>query len=221
MTDHAWEIRSDTGSSWILSVAVGLLGALFIYLTKGHMAPSESSRAAFWLGVMLVGLCAASLIMMEDIVVMVDPASKRLEFRRSGYWRQSSSVVGFEGIDHVGVVETWAEGKVGSTYTLTVVLKNGKSERTGRWSFDESEIDALARRLAADIGCACRTGTPAPPISAIHIPAAALGSILIYVVWYRLRTGQTCPAMWHGSAPPVIILIAFATLLDLFRRFWR
>ena len=39
-------------------------------------------------------------------------------------------------------------------------------------------------------------------------------------LWFRLEIGPWCPAMWFGTAPPVILVAAFTLLLALFRRFW-
>ncbi len=49
---------------------------------------------------------------------------------------------------------------------------------------------------------------------------AVMGAVTIYVIWYGLQTGgQYCNAMWFGSAPPVIMLIAFWFIWDILNRF--
>jgi len=59
------------------------------------------------------------------------------------------------------------------------------------------------------------------PVTAKYVFTAALGAFAFYALWFRLTTGPWRPAMWHGSAPPVIILTVFSVLLGLFRKFWR
>lgn len=98
----AWEIRSDTTKNTLLGAGILLAGSLFILLTHGQATQSRDTLAAFWLGVLLAGLGAGSLILGEE-----------------------------------------------------------------------------------------------------------------------LEVGPWCPAMWFGTAPPVIMVATFAILLGLFRRFWR
>jgi len=37
-----------------------------------------------------------------------------------------------------------------------------------------------------------------------------------YALWYRLDVGPWCPAMWHGTLPPLAIGLGYLTLRRLF-----
>ena len=106
------------------------------------------------------------------------------------------------------------------SFWLQIERAGGKVFSTGRWSTSETEIRRLAERLSAEIGCECRGGIPLSPASAGRVAAAAIGAVVLYAAWFRFSAGPWCPAMWFGTAPPVIVLATFALLLGLFRRFW-
>ncbi len=52
-------------------------------------------------------------------------------------------------------------------------------------------------------------------ISVVKLCVALAGSILIYALWYLWKFGQWCPAMWHGTAPPLIIFVGFALIIKI------
>lgn len=39
---------------------------------------------------------------------------------------------------------------------------------------------------------------------------AIIGSILSYAIWYRMQVGPWCPAMWFGTAPPILMLVFYS-----------
>jgi hypothetical protein len=41
---------------------------------------------------------------------------------------------------------------------------------------------------------------------------SAVFGVAAWVVYYRLRVGPFCPAMWFGTAPPVVMLLAGSAL---------
>jgi len=217
----AWDIRSDAGKSGLLAVAMGLVGALFVTLARGRSDPSGNALAAFWLGVLLIGIALGGLIMAESVVLTVDPDRRALRFQRRNFWGRSAYLRPFASVDSVGVVKVGTDRGDAPSYFLVVNLRDGRVEGTGRWSLDPAEINALAEQLAAAIGCGCRLGAPRRPLAAKHLPVALAGSVALYALWFRLEVGPWCPAMWHGTAPPVFILAGFAILLSGFRRFWR
>lgn len=217
-----WEIHSDTAKTSILSVAIGAAGILIMYLSKGQAAVSVTALSGFWLGVMLLGITLASLVLMEQIIVTVDIPNKLLNFKKKSYWETSSSVLNFSEIESICVAKTGDGSDGTASYSLSIKLKNGSTQATGKWSVNQHEMDELAGRLASDIGCGRSLGEPLPvPVTAKYIAVAIIGAVLIYATWYRLMVSGFCPAMWQGSAPPVIILISFTTLLGILRKFWR
>ncbi len=217
---RAWEIRSDAGKSGLLAVAMGLVGALFVYLTRGPGGPSGNALAAFWLGILLLGIALGSLIMAESVVLTVDPGRRVLRFQRRSFWGRRTCLRPFAAVESVGVVKLGTDRGDAPSYFLVVNLRDGQVEGTGRWSLDPAEINALAEQLAAAVGCGCRLGAPRYPLAARHLPVALAGAAVLYALWFRLAVGPWCAAMWHGTAPPVFLLAGFAILLGLCRRFW-
>jgi hypothetical protein len=49
---------------------------------------------------------------------------------------------------------------------------------------------------------------------------ALVSAIVGYAIWYWLRFHQWCPAMWHGTAPPIIMLMIGGTVYRLANQIW-
>lgn len=45
------------------------------------------------------------------------------------------------------------------------------------------------------------------------------GAVVFYVAWYGIRFGHFCPAMWFGTAPPVIMGVVFFTIFGFLNNY--
>jgi len=215
----AWQIESSSGKGLLMAVGSLLAGLLFIWLTCRIPVQDSNTAAAMWLGILLAGLGLAAIILAEEIVTTVDPGERcvRLDCRRR--WGNVSLTVPFDEVVSVNVAKVGSRSDGTPSFWLQIERVGGKVFSTGRWSTNEAEIQRLAERLSAGIGCECRGGVPLGPASVLRVAAAATGAVVVYAIWFRFSVGPWCPAMWFGTAPPVFVLAAFAVLLGLFRRF--
>lgn len=55
---------------------------------------------------------------------------------------------------------------------------------------------------------------------ALKLAVSAGGGWLGYVIWYRCHIGPWCPAMWGGTAPPVIMLVIAGMIWRIASRVW-
>ncbi|HTP24582.1 MAG TPA: hypothetical protein VMK12_02835 [Anaeromyxobacteraceae bacterium] len=219
-----WQVTSSTCKNGAVAVGGILVGALFLWLTRNGAASDETMAAARWLGVVLAAIGASGLLFMEELVTTVDKATRRLVLDRKTRWGRSRTVIPFSHIDSIRVVKVGSSSDGTPSYWLQVLLKSGRSCATGVWSLDEAHVGCLAEQLAADVGCGCCPGAERHPASApstvFQVAVAALGALAAYVLWYRLSVGPWCSAMWVGTAPPLLMLVAFALLLAVLRRLW-
>ncbi|MBI5547995.1 MAG: hypothetical protein HY901_29280 [Deltaproteobacteria bacterium] len=223
MSTSTWQVTSNTGKTGAMAVGCVVVGVLFLWLTRHAAVGDGDTAAAKWLGVLLAGIGLAGLLFMEEVVTTVDPAQRRLVIDRRMWWSRTQQVVPFNEIESVRVVKIGSRSDGTPSFWLQIERKHGRACATGRWSLSEAEIGQLAERLAAEVGCSRQGGAPSAPApaAAIHLIAAALGAVALYALWFRMRVGPWCPAMWFGTAPPVFILASFGVLLGSLRRFWR
>jgi hypothetical protein len=212
-----WQIESSSGKGGLLAVGSLLAGILFLWLTSRIAVQDSNTTAAMWLGVLLAGVGLAGLIFDERIVTTVDPGKRCLRIDCRRRWGSVTLTVPFDEVGSVNVVRVGSHSDGTPSYWLQIERQGGRVHSTGRWSTNDAEIRRLAGRLAGEIGCDCRGGNPLNPATATHVLAAAVGAVVLYAVWFRFSAGPWCPAMWFGTAPPVIILAGFALLLGLFR----
>jgi hypothetical protein len=211
-----WTIRSNTGSNQLVGVFTLVLGIPCVLLTIHNFKSSANTMAGFCLGILLIGAGVFSLLFLEEISTTVDPERRRLIIEKKSRVGHKTSVVGFDEI--ASVLVNSAGGHEGpKNYHLKISLKNGKTDTTGRWSLDQGEIVAIAGQLAAEIGCESNPGLIVHPINATQIVYSGIGAVILYPIWFRIWVGPWCPAMWFGTAPPVIILIAFFGILGILR----
>jgi len=199
-----------------------LVGLLFIWLTCRIPVQDSNTVAAMWLGVMLIAVGLAAIILAEEVVTTVDPGERCLRIDCRRRWGSVSMTVPFDDVVSVNVARVGSRSDGTPSFWLQIERAGGKAFSTGRWSLSETEIRRLAERLSAEIGCGCRGGggMRLSPASVGRVAAAAIGAVVLYAAWFRFSAGPWCPAMWFGTAPPVFILVGFAMLLGLFRRFW-
>jgi hypothetical protein len=210
-------IKSNAQQDLAIGIALAAVGIILMILSRSQAGVSESGLAAFWLGALLTSGSVGLIIWTEDVAVTVDTVQKRLLISRKSRFGKNKSAFRFAEIDHVGVSTVGKAGRL-QTYHLLIYLKGGKTVRTGRWSCDQSEIDSLSDEMAEAIGCCCRKGLRIRPAGGGEIIVAAVGAVVVYAVWFRIQVGAWCPAMWFGTAPPVIMLLAFSVLLTILKR---
>ena len=215
-----WQIESNTGKSLVLAAGSLLAGALFIWLTCRIPTQDSNTAAAMWLGVLLAGVGLAAIIWAEDVVTVVDPNERALNFKFRRRTGTVSETVSFDDVASVNVARVGSRSDGTPSFWLQVVRLDGKRFSTGRWSTDVAEIRRLAERLADEIGCECGGSIPPAAASAGRVVAAALCAVVLYAVWFRFNAGPWCPAMWFGFGPPFFVLTVFSILLCLLRRFW-
>ena len=216
--ETCWQIKSSSQKGFVVAVGLLLLGVLFLWLTCRIPVHDSNTAAAMWLGVLLVGVGLAAIVLTEEVLTTVDPEQRclRIECRRR--WGNVSVMVPFEEVESVNVSRVGSRRGGTPSFWLQIHRRGGKVFSTGWWSMTEAETRRMAERLSAAIGCECRGGVPMNPGSAGYVAAAAVGSVVFYVVWFRFSVGPWCPAMWFGTAPPTFILTGFALLLGLLRR---
>ena len=215
-----WIIHSSTTKSQSVGLFATFLGIPFVFLTFRHIKASvvDAYVAGFCMGVFLIGLGVYTLLFSENVTVIVDTERKRLMLQKKNRLSSKSLILGFGEIASVNV--TQIGGYRGPpTYHLNIEQKNGKIEKTGRWAFEQGEIVALAERLSFAAGCKFNVGVILHPIDLNKIIYSGIGAVIVYAVWFRIWAGPLCPAMWHGSAPPLIIAIAFFSVLSILRKF--
>lgn len=197
-----------------------LLGLVFVWLTADATPADSNAAAARWLGVLLAGVGVGGLVFIEHVTITPEPARRCLIIERRRLWGHRHDERSFDEIAAVRVATIGQQSKGTRSYWLQLQPLRGPVIQTGRWSHDQSEIHALADRLAATIGCTCERGRDelaASSTTAWQVLAAAAGALLVYAIWFRVSVGPWCAAMWFGTAPPVILLIAFGSLLGLLR----
>lgn len=199
-------------------MGVGLLlaGILFIWLTARIPGADSNATAGLWLGVLLAGTGMAGIILTGRVVTTVDPAGRRLRIECSGPWGTRSEEMLFDDVACIRVAGVGSRSP--RSFWLQIEIVGGKRHSIGRWSGNEEEMNRLAARLCAEIGCDYRGTRPVPPASTVQVLLSASGAVILYAAWFRATVGPWCEAMWFGTAPPVILLTAFALLLSLIRR---
>jgi hypothetical protein len=216
-----WQVVSNTQKSGAVAAGVAALGALFLWLTRGVAEGDSNGAAAMWLGVLLAAVGLAGLIFLEDVVVTVDPTRRSLRLEKRTRWGKTSTELLFRAVESVQVAKIGSRSDGTPSYWLQIQTRGGRVVSTGRWSLDQAEMERLAEQLAAEIGCAYQAGRAPAPTGTAHLAYAGAGAVLLYAAWYRVKIGPWCPAMWFGAAPALFVLVGFAGLLGLLRRFSR
>ena len=228
MNDTTLEISSNTARSWLLAISAGGLGFLLILLANNQAEQSVNTTAALWLGILLEGLGIAAAILMEDVHTIINPTTRSIHITRKSWWGQHTSSISFADVQSVRVVmigrqsgTTKASRYLRLSYWIAIDLKSGASIATGRWSRNQNEIDQLAKKMSLNIGCEAHPGPRRFPLGGYHGAVAALGAILLYILFYRFWAGPWCIAMWFGTLPPIFMGMSFFAILAPLRRFWR
>jgi hypothetical protein len=215
----SWTIQSATNSTKALSVSFGVLGVLILWLTNQTSVVTdkeENLKAAFWLGALLIGTAVAIILFLENVVIVVDEKRKQLRVSRRSLTGLRSSIHSFSSIKQIEVASIGQSHRGIITHHLNIVFKNDKRLRTQFWSTRRSETVDLAERLALSTGSSCEPNRHDNPVEIKKFLISGAGAILTYCAWYKFMVGPLCPAMWHGTAPAVIMGISFFILVFAF-----
>jgi hypothetical protein len=218
MDQEEWMIRSNKSSDSFVAFVVALMGAAMAVLAR-HSVYDRNGRAAYWLGCLLLTAGVGGLIWSEEIELTVDPQRRVLRFRTQNRWTTKEVLIPFSEVDCVNVSRVGKVSNGMERYFLSVWLKNGKRALTGKWSLDQEEMLSLAEQLARAIGCETKSGLRVYSVGAQRLIVAGVIAVGLYAAWFRLRVGPWCPAMWFGSAPPLLIIVFFFTVRSVMRYF--
>lgn len=209
-------IKSDDQRTSSLSLTLMILGSGIIFLINHRAEPRPGEHWAYLGGLLLIILGTYVFLMAEKMVITINTAKQGLNVRRQNKFHQRIDFIPFKDVESVHVVRVGRRAGL-KTYHLVLRLAGGRKLTPGRWSHNPSEINDVAKELAQEIGCSIKE---APVYSLPDIKTALLsigGALAIYAIWYRLTVGQVCLAMWHGTAPAIIVPFGFMLLLFLFR----
>ena len=221
MTDleSRWIIRSNEKNLNFYLILFGLLGTILILLVKNQKVESINVLSAYLLGAFLLSLSIGIFIFTEKISIQIDKKLRVLKFHKKSLFEVRNYTLKFEEIDSVQVVTIGRAHRGIISYHILILLKNGKREFPGRFSLVHSEIDLEAQKLADFIGCKFVSDGKNNEIRGTQYFYAAIGSVLIYSIWYKSTVGPFCIAMWFGTAPVFIIGLSFLALVKVLRRY--
>ena len=211
----SWSIESNTRSTVAISVGLIAVGSLLVSASHHQAATNNNALAAWWGGILLGLLGAATLFLDARITLLVDPERGAILIRHRNRVTSGAKIVRFEEIASVNVSRIGRSRLGVTSFHLKIRLKSGKSIATGRWSYSYEEINAEAARLADAVGCAADTREPFLTGGPERVMLSVLGAVAFYALWYRFTTGPWCRAMWFGTAPPVIMLLAGGSIYRL------
>jgi hypothetical protein len=217
----SWTIQSSTNSTKALAVFFGALGLLFLWLiSRARPVPGQESElmAAFWLGVLLLVVACWVFLFLEHVFIVVDERLKVLRVSRTSLTGTRSSIHHFNSIEGVEVASTGRSHRGIVTYHLNIVMKDGKPIKTQFWSTSHDEVTELAERFAQTTGSFLGSKSRNNPSELNMFLISGAGAVLIYCVWYNLTVGSFCLAMWFGTAPAVIIGVAFLSIFRICRQ---
>lgn len=216
--------KSNSQMTKALSLGALVLGLVLFFLSRHSAHPEASS--ALWLGYFLIACGPIFWLFIDDVSVWVDDKTEALQIEKKNFFHHSLNRFSFAEVECVRALRMGrTQGPL--SYQLVIVLKNSQQINTGRWSFDQSEITHEAETLAQILKCKTEFGLIVQAMDSniniagfsIHqIILAIVISVVMYAIWYRCQVGAWCPAMWHGTAPVVIIGLGFVASLRVLRR---
>ncbi|MBK7890499.1 MAG: hypothetical protein IPJ84_06530 [Bdellovibrionales bacterium] len=215
-------IQSNRRKNIILAIGLSLVGALFVWKLHDVTPLDSNQSAALWLGYLLLFLGAAALTFNEQVTTEFDRERQQVRQLAKNLFESRKRHIPFSDIERIGVARIGRPSSNTEFYFLTLILKNGERLGTGHWVMSREEAYQQAQEIASFVGCAVNDGKlPNPAMNSSNLAIAALTGIVIYAAYYRKAVGPWCPAMWFGSAPPIIILSSTWTTFALLRRLRR
>lgn len=213
-------LKSNDQKSAALSIFLIAVGLLFIYLAFRHDPWSfdlttevdQNKKYANLAGYLLVFIGSYALVAYQKVHLTLDESKKRIYMRTSSFLSSPSvEVASFESLSEIKTI------KFGRTqhpfYMLVLVFKDRKPLNTNYWSNDEFEIKKLAQDIAQVVDCKA-ADVPRPLSDFENVQIAFISIVLALITWaiyYKIKFGATCAAMWFGTAPILFIFIFFMT----------
>lgn len=215
-------IQSNRNKNIILATALMLLGALFVWKLHDVTPLNSNQSAALWLGYLLLFIGAAALTWNEQVTTEFDRERQQVRQLAKNLFESRMRHIPFSDIERIGVARVGRPSSNTEFYFLTLILKNGERVDTGHWVMSREAAYHQSEEIAGFVGCAVNDGKlPNPSMNSSNLAIAVLIGIAIYAAYYRKAVGPWCPAMWFGSAPPIIILSSTWTAFTLLRRLRR
>jgi len=215
MNKKTWHLeKKQQFSSFFFILIISVLFYLSTLETQGN-------KFLYYLALFFTAMFIYGLIMNAHERITIDVLNKRIIFSYINRFSSKLKNIPFELIDYIYIYER--ENSEGSpSYDLYVELKSGKSMCVVNYDYSKQNVIELGNKLSHEIGCDFRFDKNMRGYFFNYkmVASAAFFSLLSYIVWYRLTTGQICTAMWFGTAPIVIIGLVFVSSLNLLRRYW-
>lgn len=221
-------IESQSLKTRVLFVGIIILGGLFLFLSPNSTHTLQlfhrSFNTVFILGSLLAYGGVVGFLWTEDVEIFLK--NNDIIVKRKNLFRSKEQIYSLDDIEKVHVA-TIGRAQGPHSYHLLIYRKSGGSIKTGRWSWNQSEMLLAAEQLSLQLHSFHTSGLIVHPIvrnvtvEEVPIPQTVLAlgiAIFIYALWYRWQVGPWCPAMWFGSAPVVIITSSTWIFLSLLRR---
>jgi hypothetical protein len=103
---------------------------------------------------------------------------------------------------------------------LVFIFNNRAPLRTNYWSQNEYEIKNLGQQIADIIGCTS-SDTPSALSQQDAFESALIALALAMATWalfYKIKFGDVCVAMWFGTAPALVIFSSFVAYYRLIKK---
>ncbi len=177
-----------------------------------------------WIGMLFLGGWVYSVISNFKQTITINPNSKNIKITKQTRFTNNDTIIPFDHIQSIEIIEyeMYSEDEPSPTaFHLQLRTKDNTTYLMHKASKNAADLKPTADKIAQQIGCPSKTERSTPPkdLNIQHMIIAGISAVVIYILWYRLFTGQICPAMWAGSAPPIIILVVFIIVLRLLRIF--
>lgn len=213
-------IESNDKKNLVVSIAVFLVGLLFMKLTSGPDELTGDRQAAFLLGFMLAAIGGLNLIYRQRFVTEINPDQKVIShFSHNALFGKSVKKIPFSEVARVAV--HFIGDYESRSYHLSLILKDGEKLQTGKWTSDEQELKTFAKDIADVMGCK----SPPVPLQTNYareienVLLAGFVAIAAYAVYYKFQAGSLNKAMWICPASGFFILISWLICYQIIHRF--
>lgn len=212
-------IQTNRKRNFYLSITLALLGSFFVWKMQGIASPNNNQLAALGLGYLLLVLCAAGIVLDEQILTEFDSERKQIRQKTKNLFQSQVRYIPYTDVERIGVARVGRPSNATEFYFLTLVLKNGDHVGTGHWVMSRENAYQQAQDIATRVGCSVNEGRlPNSKMNLSNLAIALLTGFSVYAIYYRKSVGPWCPAMWFGSAPLVIVLATTWATFNFLKR---
>ncbi len=214
MENRIYEIRSTQKNKLLLILPIFLLGLLLIYLTNGKKELSDNYFYAYLLGLLLTFLGVIGVLMIKETSTIINPLQRRIIYQTKGLFNSDKKNFTFEQIKELKITRVGKASNFSQMYFLNFILKDNITIHTDKWSFDLEEIATMARDLSQIIGCEFINHADYVQVEtegsekAKQFMLSFILSVILYIIYYRVKIGPLFHASWYGTLPPIFILVA-------------